>query len=225
MNQNPTNPPDPSDVEMVIIKMSKDIEYLKEKVYELETNKLAEHFQMPPIDVQEQFMSDPPNKLGLAKGYRPLLESEIKDAIEHCSCMAGAARYLKVSFKTFKKYAKRFNVYKPDPKGTGAKTREPSVYKGKYPLDKIISGEICHPDPRRFKEMLFKGGKRERKCERCGFREARPDGVQPLVINFIDGDSKNQRLENVKIYCYNCTFILRGYIRRGIVVFDTLPMQ
>lgn len=227
MNQENPNQPTPptTDIERVIIKMSKDIEYLKEKVYALESDTLVEQFKMSPADVQGQFMTDPPNKVGTAQGYRPLLESEIRDAVEHCTCMSGAARYLKVSLKTFRKYATRYNLYKPDRSGTGAKKRQFDVNKGKYPLNKILVGEVSHPSPWKLKALLFRSGQKQTCCERCHWKEARIDGVQPLVINFVDGDSKNQRLENLKIYCHNCTFILRGYIRRGIAVFDNLPPQ
>jgi len=38
----------------------------------------------------------------------------------------------------------------------------------------------------------------------------------PLLLNFEDGNMKNHRLENIRLLCYNCSFISgKGYIRRG----------
>ena len=225
MNQDPNhllvNQPI-TDVDKVIIKMSKDIEYLKQKVYDLETEKLSSSFRMTPAEVQEQFMVPPPSKAGNARGSRPILESEIKEALQHVDCASAVARYLGVSYKTYRKYALKYGLFKANPNGKGAAGKQHGVNVGKYPLDKILVGEIIHPKPWKLKQLLFRGGIKQKVCERCGWREARSDGVMPFVINFIDGDEKNQKLENMKMYCHNCTFVLRGYIRRGIVVFDAV---
>lgn len=206
-------------IEKVIIKMSKDIEFLKKKVTELESEKLAEHFRMTPAEVKEQFMTDPPNKAGWARGSRGLLESEIRDALNHVDCASAVARYLNVSYKTYKRWATKYGLFKANPKGRGAKKKEYSVNVGKWPLDKVLAGEIYHPIPYKLKKLLLRSGKKANLCERCGWREGRVDGIKPLVINFVDGDPTHQTLDNIKLYCYNCTYVLRGYIRRGIAIF------
>jgi len=216
--QNPIPPA--TDVEKVIVKLSKDIDYLKNKVVELESEKLAKHFQLTPEEVKAQFMDPVPTKVSLGRGSRPILESEIKEALEHVQCASAVARYLGISYKTYRKYATRYGLFKANRHGVGALTKVPGVNKGKYPLDKCLTGEIYHPVPWRFKNLLLRSDVRKPCCERCGWKETRPDGILPLVINFIDGDQKNQKSENVRIYCYNCTFVLRGYIRRGVLVFD-----
>jgi hypothetical protein len=224
MNQETQTPQTPpiTDVEKVIIKMSKDIEFLKDKVTEIESEKLAEHFKMTPAEVKEQFMTDPPSKAGWARGHRPILESEIRDALQHVDCAAAVARYLRVSYKTYKKYATKYNLFKANPKGRGLKKKEHNVNVGKWPLDKVLAGEIYHPHAHRLKQLLLKSGKKANVCERCGWREGRQDGVRPLVINFVDGDPTHQTLDNIKLYCHNCTFVLRGYIRYGTVVFPVV---
>jgi hypothetical protein len=43
------------------------------------------------------------------------------------------------------------------------------------------------------------------KCPKCGWNETNPTtGVVPLEINHIDGDSKNNRPENLEVLCPNC---------------------
>lgn len=45
---------------------------------------------------------------------------------------------------------------------------------------------------------------RGRKCEICGWDEIHPvSGVVPVEIDHIDGDSRNHRIENLKILCPN----------------------
>lgn len=224
MNQETNNPkpPETTDVEKVIIKLSKDIAYLKDKVVELESEKLCDHFKMTPEEVKEQFMVPPPTAAGKAKGYRPILESEIREALQHVDCASAVARYLHISYKTYKKYATKYGLFKANPRGRGVKIKEYSVNVGKWPLDKILAGETYHPRPFALKKLLFRAEKKRKVCERCGHKECRSDGNPPLVINFIDGDPTHQTLDNIKMYCYNCTYVMRGYIHRGVVVFDTV---
>ena len=228
-NQTPLNFPvltsTISDVDRIIIKLSKDIEYLKDKVVELESEKLAKHFHMSPEEAKEQFMVPPPSKSSYARGYRPILESEIRASLEHSDCMAECARFLRITGKTFKKYAKRYGLFKPNPYGSRGKRKPNGANTGKYPLDKILRGEIIFPDPWKLKNKLLLSKIKQKSCERCGWKDSRPDGLCPLVINFVDGDQTNQKLENIKIYCYNCTFVLRGYIRRGVVIFDDVRIN
>ena len=228
MSPTPSNPPVPqthptTDVEKVVIKLSKDIEYLKEKVTELSADKLAEHFNVTAQEARTQFVVPAPTAVGLGRGSRPLLESEIKEALKHVDCAAAVARYLGVSYKTYRRYAIRYGLFRENRKGRGAKRKEYGVNVGKYPLDKVLLGEIIHPKPWKLKQLLFRDNKKQKICERCGWKESRSDGTPPLVINFLDGDSKNQSLDNIKIYCHNCTFCLRGFIRRGVVVFTEVP--
>jgi hypothetical protein len=55
----------------------------------------------------------------------------------------------------------------------------------------------------------------------CGFSEKRlTDSKMPLLLVFQDGNMKNHKLENLKILCYNCSFLYgkgsgAGCIKRG----------
>lgn len=218
----------PQDMEMTIVRMAKDVENLKKKVVELESEKLAKYFNMTPAEAKDKFVIKPLSRLNRGYGRRPLLESEILDAQRHCdNCAQAVARHLGVNYKTYYKYAKRYGIHKTNPGSPMARKKGCySVEGGKYPLSKILSGEIYHPEPKRLKKLLFRGGQKQPACERCGWKEKRIDGIPPLLINFLDGDQTHQTLDNIKIYCYNCTFVLRGYVRRGIVIFkndDDLP--
>lgn len=71
---------------------------------------------------------------------------------------------------------------------------------------KWLSGEICgtikDTMSGHIRKYLFttKG----KKCEICGWAEINPiTGKTPLAIDHIDGDWKNNRLENLKILCPN----------------------
>ena len=48
------------------------------------------------------------------------------------------------------------------------------------------------------------------KCN-CWFRRKRlTDGKVPLVLDFKDGDRKNHKYDNLRMLCFNCSFLLNG---------------
>lgn len=55
----------------------------------------------------------------------------------------------------------------------------------------------------RFKLRLIKEGIFEAKCNTCGLKEWNGKPA-PLELNHIDGDRKNNKLENFEILCPNC---------------------
>ena len=137
---------------------------------------------------------------------RPLLESEIKAAQDESVSAAEAARKLNVSYNTYKKYAKLYDIMERC-KCTDA-TGLPKVhnpYRGKYPLEEILMG--MHPgySPSRLRKKLLASKIKIEECEVCGYSEKRvTDGKVPLVLAFKDGDRSNHILENLEIVCYNC---------------------
>ena len=75
---------------------------------------------------------------------RPLMESEIRAAQDESHSAAETARKLNVSYNTYKKYAKLYDIMERC-KCTDA-TGLPKVhnpYRGKYPLEEILMG--MHP--------------------------------------------------------------------------------
>ena len=140
------------------------------------------------------------------KVHRPLLESEIKAAQDESHSAAEAARKLHVSYNTYKKYAKMYDIMERckcvDATGM-SKVHNP--YKGKYPLEEILLGMYPDYPPHRLRKKLFAASLKQQVCEVCGYNEARlTDGKIPLVLAFEDGDRSNHVLENLEILCYNC---------------------
>lgn len=49
-------------------------------------------------------------------------------------------------------------------------------------------------------------------CSKCGWGETNPiTQVSPLVLNHIDGDSTNNKIENLEILCPNCDSLTTTY--------------
>lgn len=165
-----------------------------------------------------------------AKKRKIITESEIIEAIERTPSAKKAAKYLGVSYPTYKRYSRQYGIHKtkgwPITKGLQAKGPI-NPYHGKYPINDILDGK--HPDfpIHRLKDKLIRSGIKNAECEQCGFKERRiTDGKLPLLLNFEDGNNKNHKIENIRLLCYNCTFTSgKGYISKGPKIFDPDTLQ
>lgn len=145
-------------------------------------------------------------------GARPLLESQIKAAQEKCKSAFEAARLLGVSYNTYKKYAKLYGIFEDlkNPYGIGIEKAK-KIKNKKYHIDDIIDGKHLHYPLHKFKNKLFDSGYVPKVCSSCGFSEERiTDGKMPLLIDFLDGNLNNRKLDNIRPLCYNCFFLLIG---------------
>jgi hypothetical protein len=152
----------------------------------------------------------PKGKRGV--GARPLLESQIKAAQEKSQSAFEAARTLGVSYNTYKKYAKLYGIFEDlkNPYGIGIEKAK-RIKNKKYHIDDLIAGKHLRYPLHKFKNKLFDSGYVPKVCSSCGFSEERiSDGKMPLLIDFLDGNLNNRKLENIRPLCYNCFFLLVG---------------
>lgn len=145
-------------------------------------------------------------------GAKPILESQIKAAQEKSRSAFEAARTLGISYNTYKKYAKMYGIFEDlkNPYGIGIE-RAKKIKNKKYHIDDLIAGKHLKYPLFKFKNKLFDSGYLPKVCSSCGFSEERvTDGKMPLLIDFLDGNLNNRKLENIRALCYNCFFLLVG---------------
>lgn len=54
------------------------------------------------------------------------------------------------------------------------------------------------------KQRLYKDGLKAAACELCGWAEKSLDGRIPVELDHINGDNRDNRIENLRILCPNC---------------------
>lgn len=56
----------------------------------------------------------------------------------------------------------------------------------------------------KLKLRLYEAGMKKPKCEICGWAEVSLDGRIPVELDHINGDHRDNRIENLRILCPNC---------------------
>lgn len=189
---------------------------LEKILHEFKVKQLSNELQISEEIIRNSEEIKPVSRTKRGNGYVPLLESEILDAQEKTDTAAAAARYLGVNYGTYRKYARLYGIWKTNQQYI-KEGRIVNPEKGRYPVSRLIAGEFPNYPVYRLKDKLIHAGIKKAECEQCGFKERRiTDGKMPLLINFEDENQKNHKLENLKLLCYNCSFVSgKGYIRRG----------
>ena len=145
-------------------------------------------------------------------GARPILMEQIKAAQEKSRSALEAARTLGISYNTYKKYARLYGIFEDlkNQSGVGIE-RKVGIRNTKYHIEDLIDGKHLRYPLHKFKNKLFDSGYLPKVCGSCGFSEERiTDGKMPLLIDFLDGNLNNRKLENIRPLCYNCFFLLVG---------------
>jgi hypothetical protein len=89
--------------------------------------------------------------------------------------------------------------------------------KPQIPIEKILV-ENSDFQSYKLKQRLLKTGLKLPYCEECGWAKLSAEGRLPLELDHINGDRKDNRLENLRILCPNCHSLKpthRGSNRRG----------
>lgn len=148
---------------------------------------------------------------------RPLSKEMILDAMSKTRSNRASARYLGVSYKHFKRYAK---LYKDEegktlfekhlnPTGLGIPKFLSKNGDAGNILD-VIEGRISidHFTPQKIRDKLLVEGYLKEECYKCGMHEKRmSDGKFPFILNWKDGNKRNFKLDNIEMLCYNCMFL------------------
>jgi transposase-like protein len=157
---------------------------------------------------------------GLGRSSLNIPESDIRYAMENTKSNAAAARFLKISFTSYKKYAKMYTdrdtgktLYElhKNQFGVGIPKNIARASKGVYSIDKILSGEHPNYPSWKLRNRILALAILPEQCNSCGYEERRvTDDTVPLMLDHIDGDTTNHRIENIQMLCLNCYYQQTG---------------
>ena len=145
-------------------------------------------------------------------GRRKVLTKKmILDAQANSKSASECARWLSVSFNTYKKWAQYYQVY-DNVKNQSGKGIRKGFATYRVSLEDIFEGKTKSKYTNaRFKRRLVDEGYMQEECSVCGFNEGRiTDGKIPLHLDYIDGDSSNKSFENLRLLCPNHYFLFNG---------------
>lgn len=153
------------------------------------------------------------------KGRRFVLTKKmILESQKHTKSNMEASRWLGVSYNTYKKWSKYYDIFEQhlNPKGYGVK-KGWATYK--ISIDDIISGKRKPPNRYSlavFKKRLTEEGYFQEECSNCGYNEANiSSGKVCLRIDFQDGDTDNFDINNLRILCPNCYLSFNGFFYKS----------
>ena len=141
---------------------------------------------------------------------KPIPKGKIEWAINSTQSIRAAAQFLGVAYNTFKKYAKKYDLFEQNKNqaGVGVTTKGNTGWGLK--IQDIFDGK--HPNYPHWKlqERVIRNGYVAQECSNCGYSDVRDKDLRgPFLINFFDGDGTNHRLDNLHLLCYNCFFIVK----------------
>ena len=142
-----------------------------------------------------------------------LTKRMIEDAQSQTKSAAEASRWLRVSYPAYKKWAKYYGIFDQhiNQKGVGVKKGWASY---KIPLEKFFNGDKNLPSNyslKTFKKRLIEEGYILEECSNCGYNEKNLLTEKVcLNLDFIDDDSKNMNMNNIRLLCPICYLSFNG---------------
>jgi 5-methylcytosine-specific restriction endonuclease McrA len=121
------------------------------------------------------------------------------EASENSKSASDAAAILDIKYGTYKKYAIKYGCFITNQSGKG--TTKPSG--SKIPLEDILEGKHPQYQSNKLRIRLLDKGYFQYKCYSCSLTEWLNKPI-PLELEHIDGNSSNNKLDNLMLLCPNC---------------------
>jgi transposase-like protein len=148
----------------------------------------------------------------------PFSEEAARAAIAAATCWAEALRILGYvprghNHRTLQRWAREWAISTDHFDANAA--RGVANHGRRRPLEEILV-ENSRYSRDQLKRRLFEAGLKPRGCEMCGQGETWRGQRMSLVLDHVNGDSSDNRLENLRIVCPNCAATLDTHCGRKL---------
>lgn len=132
-------------------------------------------------------------------------DNELIEACNSSKTMNEACEKLNLKFSTFKRNAERLGCYIPNQSGKGKSKRfvRNGFGERKKTWD-ILEGREPQYSAKLLKKRILSEGILEEVCSECGNGPEWNSKPLTLQLDHINGDSRDHRLENLRLLCPNC---------------------
>ena len=107
------------------------------------------------------------------------------------------------NYSQLKKYLQLYNVDITHFRGKAWNKGLKGLGKPIYSLEEILVSDSSFQSYK-LKKRLFDASLKKQICEECGWAQISEDGRIPLELDHTNGDSRDNRLENLRVLCPNC---------------------
>jgi len=151
---------------------------------------------------------------------RSWTKEDLIKAVEECTSVRQVLMKLNLklaggNYAQIQKYLKYYKIKTKHFTGQGWNKGMRGIGKPRLQLEKILV-KNNYFQSFKLKKRLFSANLKPRHCEICGWCEKSKDGRLPLELDHINGDSNDNRLENLRVLCPNCHSLQSTHRGRNI---------
>ncbi len=140
-------------------------------------------------------------------------EQQLREAVKNSLSLRQVLSKLGIveaggNYATLKKSISYFEIDKSHFTGCGHLRGKTHTHNKRLLSEVLVEGKV--ENTFNLKARLIKDGVKERVCENCRL-DVWMDGLIPLELHHVDGNTKNNRLENLTLLCPNCHALTNNY--------------